>query len=136
MPHHVPARGRAYQVFGKRRRDCSLDVFFPLRPVFIDLHHRSSSSFFALTTPTLFVVHSCMLSVTSTRWRDFVSDRSASVESHIYVSCVGLFLIVGINLCIAKLLLFPTVKLLQISKDRTKAMAHNLLVVNRTSRQR
>jgi hypothetical protein len=38
-----------------------------------------------------FVFHSCIRSVTSTRWRDFVSDRSASVESHIYVSCCWSF---------------------------------------------
>jgi hypothetical protein len=40
---------------------------------------------------SLFVVRSCLLSVTSTRWRDFVSDHSASVESHIYVSCCWSF---------------------------------------------
>jgi hypothetical protein len=34
-----------------------------------------------------FGVRSCILSVTSTGWRDFVSDRSASVEPHFYVSC-------------------------------------------------
>jgi hypothetical protein len=54
----------------------------------------------------LFVLASSLLLAPDAR--DFVSYRSASVESHIYVSCYWFFLIVGINLCIAKSLLFPT----------------------------
>ena len=89
----VPTRGRgAYQVFGKCRRDCSLDVFFPLRPVFADLHRQSSSSSFAPTTHCkdvypLFVVRFHILCVASTRSRELDSNRSASFDSYMCDTC-------------------------------------------------
>ena len=46
-----------------------------------------------------------------------VSDRSASLDSYIYDTC-WFFLIVGINLYIAKLLLFPAIQ----KPDRHLAM--------------
>jgi hypothetical protein len=99
-----------------------MNVAYTLRSVFADLHRRSSS-FFASTTPLrmfilslLFVLASFLLlaldGVT-------LSQIIMLVLNHISMfHVVGLFLIVGINLCIIKSLLFPTIQ----KPDRHLAM--------------
>ena len=56
----------------------------------------------------LSVIRFHILSVPSTRSRELDSNRNASLIHISVIHVVSLFLVVGINLCIAKLLLFPT----------------------------
>jgi hypothetical protein len=103
----------AYQVFGKRRRDCSLDVFFPLR-VFVDTVCLvfccaiASADNFTVTMSILSLLLVLIFLMLLAQESSTLSQILTLVINHsplVYIVVI----IVGINLCVTKLLLYTTV---------------------------